>query len=68
MSGGGKRIKHDSHVYACQATHYNWVYPQEKWTVSPNQFMSVDEICKEEGANGSQKWKKEPTRSANITS
>ena len=49
MSGGGKRIKRDSRVYACQANHYDWVYPREKWTVSGgNQFMSVDEIRKEE--------------------
>ena len=36
MSGGGKWIKRDSHVYACQANHYDWVYPQEKWTVMGN--------------------------------
>jgi len=26
-SGGGKRIKRDNCVYACQANHYYWVYP-----------------------------------------
>jgi len=43
-----ERIKQDSHVYACQANHYNWVYPQEKWKVSRNQFMSVKDTQKEE--------------------
>jgi len=26
-SGGGNRIKCDSHKYGCQAKHYDWVYP-----------------------------------------
>jgi len=48
-SGGGNRISRDSRYFACQANHYDWVYPREKWTVlGGNQFMSVDEICKEE--------------------
>jgi len=48
MSDGGKQIKRDSHVYACQANHYNWVYPQEKWVVMGNWFLTVDEIHQEE--------------------
>ncbi len=48
LSGGGKRIKRDSRMYACQANHYDWVYPREKWTVSGNHFMSVEDIRKEE--------------------
>jgi len=48
MSGAGKWIKQDSQVYACQANHYDWVYPQENWIVSGNQFMSVEDIQNEE--------------------
>jgi len=44
-SGKTKKIKRDSHAYACQANHYDWVYPREKWTVKGgNQFMPVEEI------------------------
>jgi len=47
-SGAGNRIKRDSQKYACQAYHYDWVYPREKWTVSGNKFMSVEDIQYEE--------------------
>ena len=48
MAGRGKRIKRDSLAYACQANHYDWAYPREKWTVCGNKFMSLPEIRQEE--------------------
>jgi len=48
MAGQGNRIKRDSQEYACQANHYDWAYPREKWTVIGNHFMPVHEIQKEE--------------------
>jgi len=47
-SGTGKQIRQDSQKYACQANHYDWVYPHKKWTVSGNKFMSVEDIQNEE--------------------
>ena len=61
-SGKTKKIKRDSHAYACQANHYDWVYPREKWTVSGNQFMSVEEIRQEE--ERIQKQERADTRAA----
>jgi len=48
MAGRGKWIKRDSLAYACQANHYDWAYPREKWTVCGNKFMSLPEIRQEE--------------------
>jgi len=48
MAGNGKRIRCNSHAYAFQFNHYDWAYPHEKWTVSGNKFMTVEEICQEE--------------------
>jgi len=35
-------------MYVHQANHYDWVYPQEKWTVLGNHFLTVNEIHQEE--------------------
>jgi len=48
MAGQGNRVKHDSQAYACQANHYDWAYPREKWTVVGNHFMPIHKIEKEE--------------------
>jgi len=47
-SSTGTWIRQDSQKYACQANHYDWVYPHKKWTVSGNKFMSVEDIQYEE--------------------
>jgi len=48
MAGRSRRVKRNSHAYACQSNHYDWAYPREKWTVCGKNFMSVQEIREEE--------------------
>jgi len=59
MAGKGKRVKRNSQSYRCVSNHYDWVYPREKWTVSSNKFMTVQEIKEEE-----RKRKREETLNA----